>query len=72
MYFRNYGLPKASLDQYKKRTASDYPWTSNMVNRPKTVEILTAARLSNLLIPVKATEFEKVTLSGMQNLKTVC
>ena len=30
------------------------------------------ARFTYLLITVKATEFEKVTLNDMQNLKTVC
>ena len=37
----------------------------------KTVEILTAARLSYVLISVQAIEFEKVTLSCMYKLKTV-
>ena len=32
----------------------------------------TAARLSYLLITVKTDEIEKVTLSDMENLKTVC
>ena len=35
MYFRNYGLPKTRLDKYQKSIASEYPWTSNMVNGPK-------------------------------------
>ena len=35
MYFRNYGLPKTRLDKYQKSIASEYPWTSNMVNAPK-------------------------------------
>ena len=35
MYFRNYGLPKTWLDKYQKSIASEYPWTTNMVNRPK-------------------------------------
>ena len=39
---------------------------------PNTVEILTAARLSYLLIIVKANDFENVTLTDMENLKTVC
>ena len=32
MYFPNYGLPKRGLDKYKKSIASEYPWTSNMLN----------------------------------------
>ena len=35
MYLRKYGLPKARLDKYKKGTASEYPWTSNMVHQAK-------------------------------------
>ena len=37
-----------------------------------TVEIETVGRLSYLLITVNAVEFEKVTLTDMQNLKTPC
>ena len=36
MYLRNYGLPKTWLDKYQISTASQYRWTSNMVNRLKT------------------------------------
>ena len=39
---------------------------------PNTVEILPAARLSYLLIIVKANELQNVTLTDMQNLKNVC
>ena len=39
---------------------------------PSTVEISTAARLSDLLITVQTIEFETVTLSDVQNLKSVC
>ena len=35
MYFRNHGIPETWLDKHKKSTASEYPWTSNMVNGPK-------------------------------------
>ena len=34
-YFQNYRLSKPWLDEYQKSTASEYPWRSNMVNRPK-------------------------------------
>ena len=37
-----------------------------------TAEIWTTERLALLLVIVKAIEFEKVGLSYMQNLKTVC
>ena len=39
---------------------------------PNTVLILTAAPLPDLLITVKAIEFGNVSLSDMENLKTVC
>ena len=35
MYIRNYGLPKTWLDKYQKSSATEYPWTSNMVKRLK-------------------------------------
>ena len=35
MHFRNYGLPETWLDKYQRRIASEYPWTSNMVNGPE-------------------------------------
>ena len=39
---------------------------------PKTVEIGTTVPLSYLFIPVNIIELEKVYVSAMQNLKTVC
>ena len=39
---------------------------------PKTVEICKALPLPYLLIPVDITQLEKVYVSAMQNLKTVC
>ena len=35
MYFRNYGFGKAWLDKCLKSAVSQYPLTSNIVNRPK-------------------------------------
>ena len=35
MYFRNYGLPKTSLDQSLKSPVSEHPSKSNMLNGPK-------------------------------------
>ena len=51
-----------------QRTLGEGTWKT----RQNTVEIGKAARLSYLLINVYAVEFEKVTLTDMQNLKTVC
>ena len=70
--FQKYDFSKTWLDKYQISTSPEYHRTINMVNCPNTFEILTEARLSYLLITVKAIEFEKVTLSDMQNLKTVC
>ena len=39
---------------------------------PNTVEIWTAPPLAYLLITGKAIELEKISLSDMQSLKTVC
>ena len=72
MYFPNYRLLKTWLDKYQKSSASEYPWTRDMANLTKHCWNWTAARLLYLLILVKATEFEKIPLSYMQNLKTVC
>ena len=38
----------------------------------KTVQILTTAPLPYFMISVNAIWFEKVSLSGMENLTTVC
>ena len=35
VYYQNYRLPKTWLHKYKKSNASEYPWTSNMVNGSK-------------------------------------
>ena len=39
MDFRNYGLPKMWLHEYQKCSASEYPWTRNIVNDPNSIEI---------------------------------
>ena len=72
MYIRNYGLPKTWLDKYQKSSATEYPWTSNMVKRLKNCINLNGGILSYLLITVNAIGVEKVTPSEMQNLNTVC
>ena len=43
-----------------------------MVNGPNTVQVITALSLPDLLITAKAIEFEEVSLSDMENLKTFC
>ena len=62
--------PKTWLYKCLKSPAPANPLTSNMVN-VRTVESCTTATLSYLLITAKAIEFEKVSLIGMQTLRTV-
>ena len=72
MYFSNYGLPKAWLDKCLKLAISQYPWTSNMVNAPKHSSNLSNGSFTIFVDYCEVIEFEKVTLSDMKNLKTVC
>ena len=71
MYFWTYVLPITWLDKRLKSPFSEDPSTSDMVNGPKNVEIWTTAPLPYLLNPVKGVQLEKVSLSDMQNLRTI-
>ena len=71
MYFRNYGLPKTWLDQYLKSPVSDDPTKSNMVNAPKHCTNLNDTSLPYLLITGKSIVLQIVSVSDVQNLKTV-
>ena len=71
MYFQYYRLRKTWLDERLKSPVSEDPLKSNMENAPKYVEIWMKARLPYLLIAVKAIDFQKVSVSDTQNLKTV-
>ena len=71
MYLQNYTPTKTWLDQCLQSVVSRDPSESNMVNAPKIVEICMAAPLLDLLIAVKAIDLQKVSVSDMQNLKTV-
>ena len=66
MYFRYYGLRKPWLDKYLKSPVSEDPSKSNMVNEPKHCSNLNHSTLAYLLIKVKATESEKLSLNNMQ------
>ena len=55
-------LQKMRLDQCLKSFVSEDPSKSNMVNGPKYVEIWMTAPLPYLLINVKTTDLEKVSL----------
>ena len=71
MYFRNYGLPKTWLDQCLKSPVSEDPTKSNMVNALKHCSNLKDTSLPYLLITGKSIVLQKVSVSDVQNLKTV-
>ena len=56
------------LDQCLKSPVSEDSSKGNMVNGPKYVEICMTAALPDLLIAVKAIDFQKVSVSDMENL----
>ena len=60
------------LDKCLKSPASDDSSKGNMVNAPKYVEIWMTAALPYLLLAAKGIDFQKVSVSDMQNLKNVC
>ena len=64
--------PKTWLDKYLKSPVSEEPSTSNRGRFQNTFEIWMTAILPDLLINVKAIELEQVSLSDMQNLRTLC
>ena len=71
MDFRNYGLPKTWLDQCLKSPVSENPTKSNMVNAPKHCSNLKDTSLLYLLMTGTSIVLQKVSVSYMQNLKTV-
>ena len=71
MYLRNYGLPKTWLDQSLKSPVSEDPTKTNMVNAPKRCSNLKDKSLPYLLITGKSIVLQKVSVSHIQNVKTV-
>ena len=71
MYFRNYVLPKTWLDQCLKSPVSDDPSKSNIVNALKHCSNLKDTSLPYLLITGKSIVLQKVSVSHIQNVKTV-
>ena len=71
MYFPNYRLPKTWLDQYLKSPVSEDPTKSNIVNAPTHCSNLKDTSLPYLLITGKSIMLQKVSVSHIQNLKTV-
>ena len=72
MYFWTYGIGKTWLDKCLKNPVSEDNSTTNMETRRNTAEIWMTEPLPYLLIPLKEIQVEKVSLSDMQNLRTVC
>ena len=71
MYFRNYGLPKTWLHQCLKSPVSEDPTKRNMVNAPKHCSNLKDTSLPYLLITGKSIVLQNVSVSHIQNVKTV-
>ena len=71
MYFQNYGLQKTWLDQCLKSPVSEDPTKSNLVNAPKHFSHLKDTSLPYLLITGKSIVLQKLSVSDIQNLKTV-
>ena len=72
MYFSNYRLGKPWLHKCLKNPISKDLSESSMVNRTKHCSNVNRSTFAHLLINMKAIELEKVSLSNMQNLRTVC
>ena len=71
MYFRNYGHQKTWLDQCLKSPVSEDPTKSNMVNAAKLCSNLKDTSLPYLLITGKSIVLQNVSVSHIQNLKSV-
>ena len=71
MYFRNYLLPKTWLHQCLRSPVSEDPTKSDMVNAPKHCSNLKDTSLPYLLITAKSIFLQKVSISDIENLKTV-
>ena len=71
MYFRNYGLQKTWLDQCLKSPVSEHPTKSNIVNAAKHCSNLKDTSLPYLLITGQTIVLQNVSVSHIQNLKSV-
>ena len=72
MYFRNNGHAKTWLDQYLKIPVSEDPTKSYIVNAPKHCSNFKDTSLPHLLITGKSIVLQKLSVSDVQNLTTVC
>ena len=72
MYFRNYGFSNTWLENATKVPFQRYPQYETWQTSRITDSISATAPLPYLLTTVNVIQFEKVTVSDMQNLKTLC
>ena len=72
MYSRCWRLPKTWLDKCLKSPVSEDLFRTNTEIGPNTVEIRWPAPLPYLLITLEAIELERISLSDMQNVTTIC
>ena len=70
--FSKFRTPKNMVtSMFKKSRIKGILWKTTWYTRTNIVEICMAALLPYLLIAVKGIDFQKVSVSDMQNLKTV-
>ena len=72
MYFWTYQLLKTLLDKCLKSPVSEVPSTSNMVNVTEHCSKLKGSSFAIFIDHFEGIQFEKTSLSGMQNLRTLC
>ena len=72
MHFRNYGFGKPSLDNCLKRPISEDSSKSNMGSGPKHYSNLNHSNFSRFIDQCEGNLIGKISLSNMQNLRTVC
>ena len=72
MYFPNYGLRKRWLDKCLKSDVSEDPSTSNMEDGPKHCSNVQDGAFTIFINLCEKIQLEKVYISAIQNLKTVC
>ena len=72
MYFRNYGLPKTSLDKCLKSPSFRTTFDSQHARAPKTTEICREPSLAQFFTTIRERELENVSFSHISNLRIVC
>ena len=72
MYFGTYGLQKTWSDKCLKGPVWDDPSSSNMLKRLKLYANVNDSTFTTFMEPFEGSLVEKVCLTAMQNLRTVC